>query len=564
MQNFKIRVSICLSVAWLLAFTGAAYAQDKLVNDEIRERIERFRMSGRLVLAGEDIAGRDVLWRLYEDAAYAPLWTEARRRDDLVDLLGRAGEEGLLPRDYHYQALVSIKNEGASTPDAAADLDILLTDSLMRYIYHLYFGKVNPSDLDSNWNLSRRIDRDPTALVAGAIASDDIRKYIADALDWAPYYENMKALLAEYRERAALEGGGYPAVPAGPTLRKGMRDPRVVKLRERLQASGQLDAEPADDPDYFDAGLEQAVSRFQREAEIDVDGAVGAGTLAALNISLQSRIDQIRVNMERARWILRDIRDSDDFVLVNIADFNARLFRDKQQVWETRAQVGRTYRKSPVFRADMKYVQFNPTWTVPPGIFKRDILPKLKADAGTYLQEKNMKLVDNSTGQEVDPSTIDWAAATPRNFRYQVVQQPGPDNALGQAKFIFPNPHFVFLHDTNHREHFDDKVRTFSSGCIRIEYPMEFAQLVLDDPDWDDAAIQNVIDSGQTKTVYLNEPLPVMILYWTVNPVTEDGTPEFLPDVYDRDDRILRALEAPFRFVPPEDLPGWIEEENST
>ena len=146
MQNFKIRVSICLSVAWLLAFTGAAYAQDKLVNDEIRERIERFRMSGRLVLAGEDIAGRDVLWRLYEDAAYAPLWTEARRRDDLVDLLGRAGEEGLLPRDYHYQALVSIKNEGASTPDAAADLDILLTDSLMRYIYD---GEVSMPPEDS-------------------------------------------------------------------------------------------------------------------------------------------------------------------------------------------------------------------------------------------------------------------------------------------------------------------------------------------------------------------------------------------------------------------------------
>jgi len=187
----------------------------------------------------------------------------------------------------------------------------------------------------------------------------------------------------------------------------------------------------------------------------------------------------------------------------------------------------------------------------------------MKADASGYLNEKNMKLVDNKTGKEVDPSTIDWAAATPRNFRYQVVQRPGPDNALGQAKFIFPNPHFVFLHDTNHRDHFDDQVRTFSSGCIRIEYPMEFARLVLDDPDWDDAAIQGVIESGQTKTVYLNEPLPVFILYWTVDPLTEDGVPRFLPDVYDRDDRIFTALEAPFRFEPPDDLPTWIEEQGS-
>ena len=560
MENFRIQVAVCLSITWLLAFTGAVNAQEMAVGDEIRDRIERFHMTGRQVVAGEEIAGQDILWKLYEDGAYAPLWIKPSHIDDLISLVGRAEEEGLLPRDYHYQALTGLKEAGASTPGAAADFDILLTDSLLRYMYHMYFGKVNPVDLDSDWNLRRALDRDPTELVTGAIASDNIGEYISKSLNQHPYYDRIKALLAEYRQRAAVEGGGYPAVPAGPTLRKGMRDPRVALLRKRLQASGQLEAGPVDKPELFDTQLEQAVSRFQREAEIDVDGAVGAGTLAALNVSLQSRIDQIRVNMERARWILRDLQASDDFVLVNIADFKAMLFRNKEQVWETRAQVGRTYRKSPIFQANMKYVQLNPTWTVPPGILKRDILPKMKADASGYLDEKNMKLVDNKTGKEVDPSTIDWAAATPRNFRYQVVQRPGPDNALGQAKFIFPNPHYVFLHDTNHREHFDDQVRTFSSGCIRIEYPMEFARLVLDDPDWDDAAIQGVIETGQTKTVYLNEPLPVFILYWTVDPLTEDGVPRFLPDVYDRDDRIFTALEAPFQFEPPDDLPEWIEE----
>ena len=561
MKHFRIPMAVCLSVTWVLALTSTAYAQEMAVGDEIRDRIERFHVTGRQVIAGEEIAGHEILWKLYEDGAYAPLWTKQSHIDDLISLVGRAEEEGLLPRDYHQEALVGLKEASASTPGAVADFDILLTDSLMRYMYHMFFGKVNPVDLDSDWNLRRALDRDPTALVTGAIASDNIGEYISKSLNLHPYYDRTKALLAEYRQRAAVEGGGYPAVPAGPTLRKGMRDPRVAMLRKRLQASGQLDKEPADNPELFDAKLEKAVSRFQREAEIDVDGAVGAGTLAALNVSLQSRIDQIRVNLERARWIMRDLQDSDDFVLVNIADFKAMLFRNREQVWETRAQVGRTYRKSPIFTADMKYVQFNPTWTVPPGILKRDILPKMKADASGYLNEKNMKLVDNKTGKEVDPSTIDWAAATPRNFRYQVVQRPGPDNALGLAKFIFPNPHYVFLHDTNHRDHFDDKVRTFSSGCIRIEYPMEFARLVLDDPDWDDAAIESVIDTGQTKTVYLNEPLPVFILYWTVDPLTEDGKPAFLPDVYDRDDRIFTALEAPFRYVPPDDMPEWIEEQ---
>jgi murein L,D-transpeptidase YcbB/YkuD len=559
-----MRKSRLLPVFFLLAtslslWVNTANAADPEVSDTIRDHIERHQMSGSLVLAGTDIAGRDVLWRLYENNNYAPLWQQQERIDVLIEMVGRAQEEGLLPHDYHYEKLLELRRSNSRVAADIADFDLLLTDSLMRYVYHRYFGKVNPADLDSDWNLSRRLDHDPTALIVDTMSAANMQQHIVETLDWGPYYQRMKTLLADYRERAAREGGGYPAIPSGPTLRKGMHDSRVALLRKRLQASNHLVTADIDDPEYFDAELERAVIRFQTEAEIDVDGAVGAGTLAALNVSLQSRIDQIRVNMERARWILRDIRDVDDFVVVNIADFKTTLIRDGENVWETRSQVGRTYRKTPIFRGDMKYAQFNPTWTVPPGILRRDILPKLKADAEGYLAEKNMKLVDNSTGKEIDPASIDWAAATPRNFRYQVVQRPGGDNALGLVKFIFPNPHFVFLHDTNHREHFDDKVRTFSSGCIRIEHPFEFARLVLNDDQWDDAAIQDIVDSKQTKTVYLKEPLPVLVLYWTVNPLTEKGAPVFLADVYDRDDIVLRALEAPFRVVLPDNIATWLE-----
>jgi murein L,D-transpeptidase YcbB/YkuD len=559
MQKSRLS-SFLYPLAIILAlWVHVANADGQEVNDVIREHIERQQMSGRLVLAGADIAGRDVLWRLYENNNYAPLWQVQERVDVLIDMVGRAEEEGLLPRDYHHEELLALRRTESREAADIAVLDMLLTDSLMRYVYHRYFGKVNPADLDSDWNLSRRLDRDPLELMVDTMSAADMQQHIVETLDWGPYYQQMKQLLAEYRERATREGGGYPAVPSGQTLRKGMQDPRVEQLRMRMQASNHLSAADPDDPDYFDAELERAIQKFQTEAEIDVDGAVGAGTLAALNVSLQSRIDQIRVNMERARWILRDIKGIDDFVVVNIADFKTVLIRDGENIWETRSQVGRTYRKTPIFQSNMKYAQFNPTWTVPPGILRRDILPKMKADAQGYLAEKNMKLVDNATGKEVDPATIDWAAATPRNFRYQVVQRPGPDNALGMVKFIFPNPHYVFLHDTNHREHFDDEVRTFSSGCIRIEHPFEFARLVLNDDQWDDAAIQDVVNSKQTKTVYLKEPLPVLVLYWTVNPITKKGTPEFLADVYDRDDRVLRALEEPFRAVLPDDMPSWLE-----
>ncbi len=559
MRNSRLLPFLCLLASSLLLWVNTVNAAGQEVSDTIRDHIERHQMSGSLVLAGADIAGRDVLWRLYENNNYAPLWQQQERIDVLTDMVGRAQEEGLLPRDYHYEKLLELRQSDSREVVDIADFDMLLTDSLMRYLNHRYFGKVNPAGLDSDWNLNRRLDLDPMALIVDTMSAANMQQHIVEILDWGPYYERMKVLLAEYRGRAAREGGGYPAVPSGPTLRKGMRDPRIALLRKRLQASNHLATTSPDDPEYFDAELERAVTRFQTEAEIDVDGAVGAGTLATLNVSLQSRIDQIRVNMERARWVSDDIRDIDDFVIVNIADFKTTLIRAGENVWETRSQVGRTYRKTPIFRANMKYVQFNPTWTVPPGILRRDILPKLKADAPGYLAEKNMKLVDNSTGKEIDPASIDWAAATPRNFRYQVVQRPGGENALGLVKFIFPNPHFVFLHDTNHREHFDDKVRTFSSGCIRIEHPFEFARLVLNDDKWDDAAIQGVVNSSKTKTVYLKEPLPVLVLYWTVNPITEKGVPEFLADVYDRDDRVLKALEAPFRVVLPDNIATWLE-----
>jgi len=559
MRKSRLLPFLCLLATSLSLLVSAGSAAAQEVNDTIRDHVERFQMSGRLVLAGADIAGRDVLWRLYENNNYAPLWQAQERIDVLIDMVGRAQEEGLLPRDYHYEQLLGLRQSNSREAVDIADFDMLLTDSLMRYVYHRYFGKVNPAGLDSDWNLSRRLDLDPMDLIVDTMSSEDMQQHIVKTLDWGPYYQKMKTLLADYRGRAFREGGGYPSVPSGPTLRMGMHEPRVALLRKRMQASNHLLTTGPDDSEYFDADLERAVTKFQTVAEIDVDGAVGAGTLAALNVSLQSRIDQIRVNMERARWILRDIRGVDDFVVVNIADFKTILIRDGEKVWETRSQVGRTYRKTPIFRGDMKYAQFNPTWTVPPGILKRDILPKLKADAEGYLAEKNMKLVDNSTGKEVDPASIDWAAATPRNFRYQVVQRPGGDNALGLVKFIFPNPHFVFLHDTNHREHFDDKVRTFSSGCIRIEHPFEFARLVLNDDKWDDAAIQDIVNSKQTKTVFLKDPLPVLVLYWTVNPITEKGATVFLADVYDRDDNVLKALEAPFRAVLPDNITTWLE-----
>lgn len=549
-NSLKFMKSLILIISIIFAFPVTA--DDNATTRLIRQKIESLRNTNSLSVAGANIASKQVLPKIYENRSYQPAWSKEERVKDLIQMVGRAEEEGLLPHDYHFNELTQLNNKPEKDSNDIANLDIILTDSLIRYGYHQKFGKVNPAELDSNWNFTRKLgSKNPVTLIQGAIDSDGIRQYISDVLQRGPYYRRLKILLAEYRAKAVEQKHEYSQVPNGPTLKRGMQETRVEALRKRLQASGHLKSNPVSHNNYFGQNLEQAVKLFQQQAGLDDDGIVGAGTLAVLNSSLQSRIDQIRVNMERIRWIFRDIRDSKDFVIVNIAGFETMLVRNHEVVWRTRSQVGKTYRKTPVFRADMDYVQFNPTWTVPPGILRRDVLPKIKFDPNS-LAANDMRLVELKTGKSVDPSSLDWEELGNR-FPYQVVQAPGPKNPLGQVKFIFPNKHSVFLHDTNHKEYFVKNIRTLSSGCIRIENPLEFAELVLNDPEWNLLNIQNTVDAKKIKTVYLKQKLPVLILYWTVVP-TDDSGPKFLPDVYERDAAILKELNEPFKFVPPDDL----------
>ena len=321
-----------------------------------------------------------------------------------------------------------------------------------------------------------------------------------------------------------------------------MMDVRVSALRARLIAERDLESDVDLASELYDAAVEQAVVRFQERHGLGADGVAGRQTFTAMNVTVDARIDQIKANLERSRWVFTDL--TGDFIVVNIAGYRAYLVRNTEIVWETNVMVGKTYRKTPVFKAEMKYIVLNPTWTVPPGILRRDILPKMKADPG-YLDKKGYLLLDRD-GHAVDQSTVDRSTLSHRNFPYIVRQPAGPDNALGQVKFIFPNSHFVFLHDTNHRELFVHRERAFSSGCIRVENPLELAELVLNDAGrWGPTAIDAALATKKTQTVHLPEPLPVLLLYWTTA-VAADGTVSFLKDVYGRDARIVAGLAAPF------------------
>jgi len=322
-----------------------------------------------------------------------------------------------------------------------------------------------------------------------------------------------------------------------------MKDARITILRNRLHVTGDMPAENMES-DLFDSTVEEGVKHFQQRHGLDDDGIVGKGTLAALNVSVADRIDQIRVNLERARWILHDLPE--EFVVADIAGFYVKYYRGGDIVWEGRAQVGKPYRKTPVFRDQIRYLEFNPTWTVPPTILKKDVLPAIKRDPD-YLAKKNMRVLDGK-GKPVDAAAIDWSQYLEKSFPYLIRQEPGPGNALGRIKFMFPNKHLVYLHDTPSKGLFEQSARAFSSGCIRVENPFGFAERLLENtPGWDRSRIMREVDTAKTSRVNLAEPVTVMLLYWTVA-VDAAGTVIFKDDIYQRDAAVLDGLNEPFRF----------------
>jgi murein L,D-transpeptidase YcbB/YkuD len=534
-----------------LIFAGApAFADEAETQEAIRSEIEQLRESGRLSLGDVEIASGELLARVYERRNFEPAWSGFDKVDALAELIEATALDGLSPADYHLGEIRRVQSMIANghVLDAAAlaALDIGLTDSVIRLGYHQRFGKVNPYDLDPDWNFARELrNRDPALVIQEAIDADSMAVYLENLFPREELYRQLQAYLAKYRDLAA--SGGWSVVPDGPTLRPGDADERLPLLERRLAATGDLTPGTPVETSVYGGALEAAVRRFQERHGLDVDGVVGPGTLQAMNVTVEERVDQIRVNLERARWVLDNL--DDDFVIVNIAGFRVYLFRDNEEAWSTRAVVGRTYRKTPVFRSTMRYLVFNPDWTVPYSIATKDILPKVQNDPG-YLAAHDF-IVKDRNGDIVETADIDWSSLSRRNFPYTLVQQPGTNNALGEVKFMFPNEHAVYLHDTPGKGLFDRAARTFSSGCVRVEYPFRFAELLLEANGMDAASIEELRQSRQLKSVFLKEPIDVLLLYWTAE-VGSDGRIHFYEDVYERDRAVLEALNSPYQVVLPE------------
>lgn len=515
---------------------GAAGAHAQAPSDSLRSRIEHLHEAQARVIRGVRLTQPDAVSHFFEARNFAPAWTDAAA-DGILQAIRDIEHDGLNPRDYHLAAIESIRAAPAGSPGREADLQIVLTDAVGAIVDHVRFGKVRPVTLDRRWNVDPRSGAPALESLIAEVAAAASPAAGIEALKPSHFiYRGLKQALAARRADAA--SGGWPAVPPGATLKPGMKDARVRTVRQRLAATGELAA--AGDGDEYDEALVRAVQQFQERHRLAPDGAIGRVTLDAMNVTAEARVDQIRVNLERARWVVGGL--SDTFMLVNLPAFKAYLIRGGKNVWETRAQVGRAGRQTPAFRADMRYVVFNPDWTVPPTIAAQDVLAPMRKGQNAIARKK-LTILDRQ-GRAVSPASIDWSTATPRTFPYTLRQPPGPDNALGRVKFIFPNEHAIFLHDTPSRELFRADERTFSSGCIRIENPLDLAAMLLDDQDgWDAPRIQQVVDAGKTETVYLKQPLPVLIVYWTVS-VGASGDLRFARDVYNLDRVVQRALNA--------------------
>lgn len=556
-----MRKLIVIMMAWIgtcgfaeLEGVVAQTLSDQM-DEYLRNRIEAAGIPPKITVGEERIHASVMLPLFYERRTYRPAWSDDKgplpQVDALLRAIREADREGLRPKDYHLAKIETLwievrqhqEQKKPLNPRRFVDLDLLLTDAFLIYGSHLLAGRINPETLDAEWLANRR-EADLAKVLQDALDSNQIEEALNNLLPPQPGYGRLQQALAHYRDLSTK--GAWPRVPDGPKMQKGNRGERVIALRARLLATGDLGQElPAQD-DLFDETLEKAVRSFQQRYGLDVDGVVGPATLAALNVPVEDRVRQIEVNMERWRWLPQDLGQR--YILANIANFGLDVVEDGRPVMTMRIVVGRDYRRTPVFSDKMIYLVFSPYWQVPPSIAIKDKLPLIRKDPD-YLAKQNMKLFQGwgADTKEIDPKTVDWSRVTAANFYYRLRQEPGSMNALGHVKFMFPNKFNVYLHDTPSRELFAKTVRTFSSGCIRIEKPIELAEYLLrDDPKWTRESMLAAMDKREEQTVRVLKPLPVHLLYWTAW-ADEDGAVQFRKDIYGRDKRLDDAL----REEPP-------------
>lgn len=485
-----------------------------------------------------------LLLQFYEGRGFQPVWSDdygpSPDVEDFLESIRSALSEGLNPQDYQLNEiegalsdlLASEIESGTCDPTKLAGLDLMVTQAFFLYASHLINGRVDHRNIYPDWVVNQE-SMDPKAILDEAIDSGDLRKTLGDLTPHFPKYIKLRENLIKYQDIA--EKGGWPHVPGGPTLLKGSRGNRVALLRRRLIASGDLAPVEPENTVIFDRYVEMAVRKFQKRHGLKDDGRVGKSTLKEMNVPLEARIRQIALNMDRLRWLSRDM--GLDYIFVNVADFSLEVVEDEQPVMSMRIIAGKNEQQSCILSAKMTYLELNPFWRVPDSIATKEILPQIKKNP-SYAAQKNMKVFTDwsDNAKEVAPMRVNWSLIRASNLSYKFRQEPGPLNPLGRIKFMFPNECEVYFHDTPERHLFALSRRDFSHGCIRVEKPIELAIYLLRNKEtWTRKKILAQIGKGKRQVVMLPEPVDVYIFYGTVW-VDYEGMLQFRNDIYHADE----------------------------
>jgi murein L,D-transpeptidase YcbB/YkuD len=517
---------------------------DPLV-DQLRGRLEGTGTVSVTETVPERLREPAVLKAFYLERDFRPLWSSPKgpmpRVESFLQVIRSSDQDGLRPQDYHLSRIDFLLSRGkkGKEPFSVAqrlELEILLTDAFILCGKHLLNGRVDPHAVYEDWfNLPSRQKED--SLILAALSMRDVEKAAENLRPSDAGYQKLRRGIALYED--VQKQGGWPSVPDGPKLKAGDRSGRVPLLRKRLALSGDLAEVSAGDPDLFDEELDKALRLFQHRHGLLVDGVLSTRTLGELNVPVEKRIRQMRLNMERLRWLPRNLGDC--YILVNVAGFTLDVMEKGEPVMNMKIIVGKDEedQRTFLFAGNMTYLELNPYWNVPESITVNELIPKVKKNPG-YLASQGMRILDgwSENAREIAPGSIDWESLDPEKFRYRLRQDPGPKNPLGRIKFMFINEFSIYLHDTPTRSLFQRDRRTFSHGCIRIEKPIELAAYLLkNEMEWSEETILAEIAKKKRQVIKLTRPVPVYIYYMTAW-ADSDGFLHFRKDVY-RSDRVL-------------------------
>jgi murein L,D-transpeptidase YcbB/YkuD len=554
---------IALTLALLAPFSAPALAAEPdqpetliTASDAIRMAVQN-RLSEKFTATSEKKkTEQGALVEFYSVPDQKPLWVDqnglTERGKAVIAEIKNADDYGLRSADY---ALPKTDGFSASDPNKAdwlADAEITVSYAVLDYANDARGGRIKPQQLSENLDPSLALP-DPSEVIESIAIRSDPAAYLRSFQPDQPQFEALRQKLIALRggkvEHAVAE---KPAnfISDGPVLKLGVVDPRVAIVRKRLD----VPAEPGMNPNTYDMGLALAVQRFQQANGTYGDGAIGAGTRRLLNGqpsaepregASSAQIRAILINMERWRWLPHDLGPY--YVNVNIPEFMLRVVDDGKPVHTTRVVVGKPEKQTPVLSNEMQEIVFGPFWNVPTSIKIEEIRPYVREEASWFggggfntavFQRHNLRLKYN--GEEIDPAVVDWNRVDIRSF--DIYQPPGPDNVLGKVKFVFPNKHDVYMHDTPQKFYFAQAVRAESHGCMRVQNPDQLAAVLLKhDRGWSEARTEQAMEDGYDSHVALQQKIPVYITYFTLK-VNDDGSLSSYGDIYGHDARMAAAL----------------------